>query len=54
MIIQRDKVRQAVARALLLDPTGGLESAVAAAASALAIPVEAVLEAVEANEEQPA
>lgn len=38
MIYSQDKVRQAVARALLLDPTAGTEAAIAAAAQALCLP----------------
>lgn len=50
MITSRESVRQAVARALLLDP-GDTEAAIAAAAAALGgLPVEAVREVVEGVE----
>ena len=49
MITSRESVRQAVARAMLLDP-GDTEAAIAAAAQALGLPVEAVREVVEGVE----
>ena len=49
MIISRETVRQAVARALVLDP-GDTEAAIAAAAQALGLPVEAVRECVQETE----
>jgi len=49
MIVTRETVRQAVARALLLAP-GDTEAAVAAAAQALGLPVESVREVVEGVE----
>lgn len=51
MIISRETVRQAVARALVLAP-GDTEAAIAAAAQALGLPVEVVAEVV--AEGQPA
>lgn len=45
-IIPRAQVREAVARALLLAPTAGQQAAIEAAAQALALPVEAVEQAV--------
>lgn len=42
-----ERVRAAVARALLLDPEAGMEAAIQATAQALALPVECVREAVE-------
>ena len=41
-IVQRDKVRAAVERALLLDPKRDMRAAIASAAAALCLPVEAV------------
>lgn len=49
MITTRESVRQAVARAMLLDP-GDTEAAIAAAAQALGLPVEAVREVVQPEE----
>lgn len=46
MIIQRDQVRAAVERALQLDPNGDIHAAIASAAQALCLPVEAVEEVV--------
>jgi hypothetical protein len=46
-IYTREKVREVVARALLLDPERGEQAAIEAAAQALALPVECVREAVE-------
>lgn len=46
MIYTRNHVRQAVARALMQAP-GDTEAAIAAAALALALPVEAVRETLE-------
>lgn len=51
MIVQRAQVRAAVERARLLDDQGDLDLAIAAAAHALALPVEAVLDALEPAEE---
>lgn len=45
MIASRDAVRQAVARALLLDPTAGQDAAIEATAQALALPIEVVRDA---------
>lgn len=53
-IVQRDQVRAAVERALQLDPHDS-DAAVEAAARSLALPVEAVREAMApVNEEQAA
>lgn len=49
MITSRESVREAVARAMLLDP-GDTEAAIAAAAMALGLPVESVREVVEGVE----
>ena len=49
MIVARETVRAAEARALLLSP-GDTEAAILAAAQALGLPVEAVREVVEAAE----
>ena len=46
MIAAREAVRAAVARAMLLDPTAGQDAAIEAASQALALPVEAVRDAV--------
>jgi len=46
VIVPREKVRDAVARALLLAP-GDTEAAIAVAAQALGLPVEAVCDAVQ-------
>ena len=48
MIYSRDKVRQAYARALALNPDA--DAAVAAVAQALGLPVEVVAECVEPSE----
>jgi len=50
MIYEREHVVRAVARALVLAP-GDTESAIAVAAQALALPVEAVKEAVDSHPE---
>lgn len=42
-----EKVREAVSRALLLDPDAGLDAAIAATSQALALDPQAVREAVE-------
>lgn len=49
MIVARETVRAAVARALLLCP-GDTEAAILAAAQALGLPVEVVREAIEDTE----
>lgn len=49
-ILPRESVRQAVARALLLDP-GDMEAAIAAAAQALGLDVEVVRECVQEGQE---
>lgn len=49
MIVSREAVRQAVARALVLDP-GDTEAAIAAAAQSLGLPVEVVAEVVAEGE----
>lgn len=46
-IIERDQVRAAVGRALDLDCYGSIDSAIAAAARALCLPVEAVRDAMQ-------
>lgn len=48
MIVTKDKVRDAVARALLLGAT--TEEAIATAAASLGLPAEAVREALESEE----
>lgn len=53
-IVQRDKVRAAVVRALHLDPRHDREAAVEVVARALALPVEAVLEAMQPVDEEQA
>lgn len=45
-IIERDHVRQAVERALQLDPNHDMHAAIASAAQSLCLPVEAVEEVV--------
>jgi hypothetical protein len=42
VIYSRDTVRDAVARALLLDPTAGLDAAIEATAQAMHLHVDAV------------
>jgi hypothetical protein len=49
-IIDRTRVRAAVERALLLDPD--LNAAIEAAAQALSLPIEAVQEAMQADDER--
>ena len=49
MIVTRETVRQAVARALLLAP-GDTEAAIAVAAQALGLPVEVVCDVVQVDE----
>lgn len=49
MIVTRETVRQAVARALLLAP-GDTEAAIAVAAQALGLPAEAVREVIQPEE----
>jgi hypothetical protein len=51
VIVSRDSVRAAVDRALALDPGQGLDTAVAAAAEALGLPVEAVREVIESTDD---
>jgi hypothetical protein len=53
-ILSRDRVRSAVARALLLDPEAGQEAAIASAAQALGLPVEVVRDAMEDTSAEPA
>lgn len=53
MIATREAVRAAVARALLLDPSAGQQSAIEAAAQALGLPAEAVHSAIEELEPEP-
>lgn len=48
-IVQRDQVREAVVRALQLDPERDLDAAIAAAAAALCLPPETVSGALEAS-----
>jgi len=49
-IHSRDKIREAIARALLLDAEAGTEAAVEAVAQSFAMPVEAVRECIETSE----
>lgn len=53
MIYKRENVRRAVERALLLDPTGDLDAAIAAVAQATGLAAETVRECLE-KQEQPA
>jgi hypothetical protein len=50
-IASRDQVRAAVVRALELDPESRFDLAIASVAQAMALPVEAVRQAVEPAEE---
>lgn len=52
MVVSRDRVRACVERALLLDPEGDIEAAIASAAQALGLQVDDVRECV--RQEQPA
>ena len=49
-IMNRERVRDAVARALLLDPSAGKEAAIRAAAQALGLAEEVVRDTVAADE----
>jgi len=51
-IYTKDKIRDAVARAMLLDAEAGTEAAIEVVAEAFALPVEAVRDCI--SEEQPA
>lgn len=50
MIVERNKVRESVERAFLLEPQAGLDAAIHATAQALALDVETVRECWEAEE----
>lgn len=50
-IMERDRVRAALTRALELDPQHDMERAIGAVAHSLALPVEAVRDAAEAPDE---
>ena len=49
-ILSRDKVREAVARAMLFDAEAGSDASHEAAAQSLGVPVEVVIEALEPAE----
>lgn len=47
MIVSRERIQTAVARALLLDPEAGTQAAIAATAQALGLPIDLVEQAME-------
>jgi hypothetical protein len=51
VIVERDKVRECVERAFLLEPQAGLDAAIHATAQALALDVETVRECWEEQEQ---
>lgn len=51
MIVSHESVRRAVIAALMRNPTAGVQAALESAAESLALPVEAVVDVIDAKAE---